>query len=151
MRQLPGHRAQLIMQTTTQETTIVLKTKELCEAILEQPELRTARQNIEKFMSDTSARAQYEGLVSKGQALRQKQQDSVPLSGEEISGFEKERDALMQNPVARAFLDAQEALHNVHQSINQYISKTLELGRVPSEGELSECDGEGGCGCGHNH
>ena len=140
-----------IMQTTTQESAIVLKTRELCQAILEQPELRSARERIDAFMSDDTARAQYEGVITKSQALHQKQQQSVPLTAEEISSFEKDRDALMKNPVARGFLDAQQELHDVHESINQYVSKTLELGRVPTEEDMEAGECGHGCGCGHEH
>ena len=135
------------MQTTTQETQIIQKTKELCQAILDQPDLRSARQRIEAFSADQKSRAQYEGLVAKGQALQQKQQQSQPLGGEEIAQFEKERDALMSNPIARGFLDAQEELHNVHESINQYVTKTLELGRLPTEEDLGGGECGHGCGC----
>jgi len=139
------------MQTTTEESQITQKTKELCQAILDQPELRSARRRITTFMSDEKARALYDGVVSRGQALQQKQQRSVPLMGEEISTFEKEREALLQNPVARGFLDAQEQFHNVHHSINQYVSKTLELGRVPTAADFAAAECGDGCGCGHAH
>ena len=139
-----------IMQTT-ENGVITQKTKELCQAILDQPELRTAQQRIQTFAADQGARAQYEGLMAKGQALQQKQKQSQPLSGEEISSFEKDREALLNNPVARGFLDAQEELHHVHHTINQYVSKTLELGRLPTESDFEEECGHGSCGCGHNH
>jgi cell fate (sporulation/competence/biofilm development) regulator YlbF (YheA/YmcA/DUF963 family) len=139
------------MQTTTTENQIVQKTKELCQAILEQPELRSARDRISTFMSDEKSRAQYEGLMTKGQALQKKQQNSTPLTGEEIAAFEKDRDALLENPGARGFLDAQEEFQNVHKSINEFISKTLELGRVPTESDMDSGDCGEGCGCGHSH
>jgi|SRR5581483_6543129 len=137
------------MQTMT-ESSITQKTKELCQAILDQAELRAARQRIQTFIADEKARTQYESVMARGQALQQKQQQSQPLSGDEISGFEKERDALLSNPVARGFLEAQEELHNVHDAINQYVSKTLELGRLPTDKEMENGCGDG-CGCGHNH
>ena len=140
------------MQTITEETAVTQKTKELCQAILDEPNLRVARQNIERFMADDLAKKQYENLMAKGQALQEKQQRSLPLTGEEVSAFEKERDALMGNPVARDFLDAQEELHHVHKSINQTVSKTLELGRIPNEADFeSEGSCGHGCGCDHNH
>jgi cell fate (sporulation/competence/biofilm development) regulator YlbF (YheA/YmcA/DUF963 family) len=139
------------MQTATQESTIVLKIRELCQTILDQPDLRSARQGIDAFMSNAAARAQYDGVMSKGQALQEKQERSVPLTAEEISAFEKDRDALLKNPVARGFLDAQQEFHDVHKSINQYVSKTLELGRVPTEADLESGECGHGCGCGHNH
>jgi cell fate (sporulation/competence/biofilm development) regulator YlbF (YheA/YmcA/DUF963 family) len=137
---------------TTQDTAITEKTRELCQAILNQPNVRSARQRIDTFVADEKARAQYDGLMAKGQALQQKQQRSQQLTGEEISAFEKEREALLANPVARGFLEAQEEMHHVHQSINQFVSKTLELGRLPTEADFESEEGCGdGCGCGHNH
>jgi cell fate (sporulation/competence/biofilm development) regulator YlbF (YheA/YmcA/DUF963 family) len=138
------------MQTTTEESQITQKTKELCQAIVDEPNMRSIRQRIDAFMGDEKTRSAYDGLVAKGQALQQKQQMATPLSNEEIVDFEKTRDNLLTNPVARDFLDAQEELHNVQESIQQYISKTLELGRVPTEEEISGggC-GHGGCGCHH--
>ncbi len=137
---------------TTQDSVILQKTRELCQALLDQPDMRSARQRIETFIGDEKARTQYEGLMAKGQALQQKQQRSMPLSGDEISAFEKERDELLNNPVARGFLDAQEELHNAHQTINQYVSKTLELGRIPTEADFGDGGHCGdGCGCGHSH
>jgi cell fate (sporulation/competence/biofilm development) regulator YlbF (YheA/YmcA/DUF963 family) len=136
---------------TTQESLITDKTRELCQAILDQPEMRAARQRIQTFVADDKARAQYEGLMAKGQTLQQKQQSSQ-LTAEEISAFEKDREALLGNPVARGFIEAQEEMHHVHQSINQFVSKTLELGRLPTEADFEEEGGCGdGCGCGHNH
>ncbi len=140
-----------IMQTI-QETAINEKTRELCQSIVDQPNFQSARQRIETFIADDKARAQYEGLMAKGQALQQKQQRSEQLTGEEISGFEKEREALLKNPVARGFLEAQEEMHQIQHSISQFVSKTLELGRMPTEADFEEegggC-GSGNCGCSH--
>src|ERR1043165_835255 len=138
------------MQTTMEQSPILEKTKELCQAILDQPTMQAIRLRINAFMGDDQTRAQYDGLVNKGQALQQKQQMSLPLSGEEIADFEQHRDELMKNPVARGFLDAQEELHQVQNSIQKYVNKTLELGRLPTEDELNACCGDhGGCGCSH--
>jgi cell fate (sporulation/competence/biofilm development) regulator YlbF (YheA/YmcA/DUF963 family) len=137
---------------TTQDSLITDKTRELCQAILDQPEMRSARQRIDKFVADDKARAQYEGLMAKGQALQQKQQRAEKLTDAEIASFEQEREAVLSNPVARGFLEAQEEMHNVHHSINQFVSKTLELGRMPTEADFGEEGSCGhGCGCGHSH
>lgn len=124
------------------------KTRELCELLLEEPNMKALRQRIEDFMGDEKVREQYDGLVSKGQALQQKQQMSAALTDEEIADFEQHRDAVLSNPVARGFLDAQQEMRQVQQTISQYVNKTLELGRLPSAEELSQggC-GHGGCGC----
>ena len=124
------------MQTLIEETPVLQKTKELCQAILDQPNMQDVRKRIDAFISDEKTRAQYDSLMSKGQALQQKQQASMALTGEEISDFEQHREELLKNPVARGFLDAQEELHQVQESIHQYVNKTLELGRMPTEEDL---------------
>jgi len=137
------------METTTEESVILAKTKELCQAILDEPNLREVRQRMEAFMGNDEARSLYDGLVTKGQALQQKQQLSLPVSGEEVADFEQHRTALFNNPVARDFLDAQEQFQQVQESVQQYVSKTLELGRLPSEEEMNGGSCGHGCGCSH--
>ena len=138
------------MESTIEETTITRKTRELCQTILDEPSMQALRQRIDAFMADEQTKTQYDRLIAKGQALQEKQQQSQPLTGEEISDFEQHRDALLKNPVAREFLDAQQELHEVQESIHKYVSKTLELGRLPSEDELcSGGCGDHGCGCSH--
>ncbi len=137
------------MQTAIEETAVISKTKELCQAILDQPNMPSIRQRVDAFMGDEETRAHYDALMNKGQALEQKQQLSLPLSGEEITDFEQHREALLNNPVARGFLDAQEELHQVQESIQHYVSKTLELGRVPTDEEMSGGSCGHGCSCGH--
>ena len=130
-------------------TKIEEKTRELCQTIVEQPEMISIRKRIDTFLSDSKARGQYETVMSKGQALQEKQAQSQPLEGAEITDFEKHRDALLKNTVARGFLDAQEELHEIQHSIQKHIAKTLELGRIPTEKEFE--DGECGHGCGCHH
>ncbi len=131
-----------------EQTPIMQKTKELCQTILDQPDMQSLRQRIDAFMGDEGSRNQYESLVNKSQFLQQTQQ-SRPLAPEEIAEFEKEREALMNNPVARGFLDAQEEMHHVQQTVHQYVSKTLELGRLPTEDDLGGGSCGHGCGCSH--
>ena len=139
------------MPTQIEENPVTQKTRELCQAIVDLPNLRAARQRIDAFLSNAAARGQYESLIAKGQTLQEKQQNSVPLDGTEIADFEKQRDALLATPVARGFLDAQEELHDLQHSIQKFVSKTLETGRVPTAEDLGdgECDGHDSCGCHH--
>ena len=138
-----------LMLTEIEENAVTEKTVELCNTILAQPNMTSIRQRIDAFMADDKSRTQYETLMVKGQALNDKQQRSLPLSGEEISDFEKHREELLGNPVARGFLDAQEALHEIQESVQKYVAKTLELGRVPTEDDLGGGSCGHGCGCHH--
>ncbi|MGH7952556.1 MAG: YlbF family regulator [Limisphaerales bacterium] len=130
-------------------TKIEEKTQELCQAIIAQPEMAAIRKHIDTFMSDASARGQYDTVTVKGQALHEKQHQGKTLQSAEIADFEKSREVLLANPIARDFLDAQEELHAMQSSIQKRISKTLELGRVPTAEDLTEESCGEGCGCHH--
>ena len=128
-------------------TKIEEKTRELCQTIVDQPEMTSIRRRIDAFLADAGARGQYETVMSKGNALHEKQHNGLTLDGVEIADFEKHRDELLKNPAARGFLDAQEELHQLQHSIQKQVSKTFELGRVPTEADLEEGSCGHGCGC----
>ncbi|HEV2318919.1 MAG TPA: YlbF family regulator [Verrucomicrobiae bacterium] len=133
-------------------TMIEDKTRELCQTIVAQPQWTSIRNRIEAFMSDEAARGQFDAVNTKGRSLHERQHNGQPLNGQEIADFEKQRDALLQNPVARGFLEAQDELHEIQHSVQKYLSKTLQLGRVPTEADFKEDEGScghGGCGCQH--
>jgi cell fate (sporulation/competence/biofilm development) regulator YlbF (YheA/YmcA/DUF963 family) len=130
-------------------TKIEEKTLELCQTIVEQPEMQAIRKRIDSFMADTGARGQYETVMSKGNALHEKQHNGQSLDASEIADFEKHRDDLLKNPAARDYLDAQEELHEMQHSIQKHVSKTIQLGRVPTEADLEEGSCGHGCGCHH--
>ncbi len=132
-------------------TKIETKTNELCEAILEQIQSGGIRKRIDTFLADSSARGQYELLMSKGQALQEKQHQGQQLDPVEISAFEKDRDTLLKNPVASSFLDAQEEMHELQSSVQKIVAKTIELGRLPAAEDLAEGSCGHGCGCHPEH
>jgi cell fate (sporulation/competence/biofilm development) regulator YlbF (YheA/YmcA/DUF963 family) len=129
------------------------KTLELCEALVQQSQFQNIRQRIDAFMGDADAQLQYQTVNEKGRALHQRQHSGPPLTDSEISAFEASRDALLANPVAKNFIEAQQEMHHIQEEVGQYVGKTFELGRVPNESELADecCGGEGGGGCGCSH
>lgn len=138
------------MSTVATESLVAQKTRELCEAILNDPTYTMQKRRIETFLANDSAKAAYQSLAEKGEHLNHKQQQGVRLSPEEIADYEKDRDALVANPIAAGFIEAQREMHKVQEEVNQYVSKTLEIGRVPTEEEMSDGGGCGsGCGCHH--
>lgn len=141
------------MHTQTEETVVIQKTRELCQTILDQPEVRSLREKMETFLADDATRGQYESLVGKGDLLQQKRQAGLPLDEAEIDDFENHREAFLKNPVARGFLDAQDEMQKIQQTVSQYVGKTFELGRVPEASDLDSgcCGGGGGHGCGCSH
>jgi cell fate (sporulation/competence/biofilm development) regulator YlbF (YheA/YmcA/DUF963 family) len=131
---------------------VELKTQELCEAILQHLQTANVRSRIDTFLADASARGAYEALMNKGQALQEKQHGGQQLDAAEISAFEKDRDALLKNPVATGFLDAQEEMHELQHLVSKRVNKTIELGRIPTAEDLNGgCCGGGGHDHGHSH
>ena len=137
------------MPTQIEENAILGKTRELCQAIVDQPKMASIRQRIDVFLADATARAQFETVMSKGQTLQEEQGRGLQPDSIEIADFEKHRDVLLKNPVAQGFLGAREELHEIQHSIQKYVSKTLELGRVPTEADLGDGSCGGGCDCHH--
>ena len=132
-------------------TVIENKARELCETIVSQPQWTSIRNRIDAFLSDDATRGQFDAVNDKGRSLHEKQHNGQPLNGQEIADFEKQRDALLKNPVARGFLEAQDELHEIQSSVQKYVSKTLQLGRVPTEADFKQDEGSCGDGCGCHH
>jgi cell fate (sporulation/competence/biofilm development) regulator YlbF (YheA/YmcA/DUF963 family) len=136
------------MSTTMQETDVLTqKIEELCQTILNQPETKSIRQRIDAFNADTAAQKQYETLAERGEYLQHKQQQGSQLTDAEIAEFEKHREAFFANPVAKGFVDAQQQMHKMQDSVTKYVSKTLELGRVPAAEDMESGSCGSGCGC----
>ncbi len=135
--------------STITEDAIIEKTKELCQTIVDQPEFRSLRRQVDAFMANEESKQQYQLVVEKGEALQQKQQMGAALSPDEIADFEKHRETLVNNPIARGFLDAQQEMQKVQQSVGQYVAKTLELGRMPTADDFGSDSCGHGCGCHH--
>jgi cell fate (sporulation/competence/biofilm development) regulator YlbF (YheA/YmcA/DUF963 family) len=133
----------------TEETLVLQKTRELCEALLEQPEFKVIRQQIDRFMANDEARSLYDSLNEKGEYLHHKQHQGVALSEQEIAGYEKDRTTFFSNSVAKDFINAQEEMRKLQDAISQYVGKTFELGRIPTEDDLNGGGCGTGCGCHH--
>lgn len=131
----------------TAEERIIQKTRDLCQTIVEQPEFQTIRQRIDAFLADDGAKNQYQQLAEKSQMLQHRQETGSALNSEEVFAFEKEQEALFSNPVARGFIEAQREMHQVQQTVNQYVSKTFELGRIPTAEDFGGGSCGHGCGC----
>jgi len=138
------------MIATETNVTIAAKTTELCEAILSDPEFQRLRGQIAAFLDDEPARGQYDTLSLKGQMLQQKQQMGMQLTEQEIEEFNQHLDALLNNPIAKNFLDAQREVSTIQDYVMKHVSKTFELGRLPTQDDMDDggcCNDSGGCGC----
>src|SRR5262249_39763865 len=103
------------MLTDLQKGAVILKTRELCQTILEQPDFAELRRQIDAFMGDEAVKTQCRELSEKGSVLQHKQQTGMMVDMNEINAFEQQREAFLNNPVAQGFLDAQQTVHNVQE------------------------------------
>ena len=104
------------------------------------------RKRIDTFLSDAGARSQYESVASKGQALHDKQHGGQPLEGADISDLKNIATPAAKSRGAR-FSGCAGGASRIQHSIQKYVSKTLELGRVPNDADLEEGSCGDGCGC----
>lgn len=138
------------MKTAASEvSTIEKRIQELCEAIVADSGIKTARDQAETFLADEEAVALYRDMATLGRSLHHKQHQ-----GEEPTPMEMNRYTDLQNrcdahPLVSAFIEAQETLGDVAELVNKYVSKTLERGSVPSESEVRSGGCGEGCGCHH--
>jgi cell fate (sporulation/competence/biofilm development) regulator YlbF (YheA/YmcA/DUF963 family) len=141
------------MNTTFEMDKIREKTEELCRLILEQPAFPDIKAKINSFLMDKEAQAVYDEAIEKQRALQEKQQQGLPFDEDEFADFQASREKLYANPVARDFLSAYEEVDKLQNLIVQYVMKTIELEKVPTEADLGggcACGGGGACACGAN-
>lgn len=134
------------MSLTQTDGAVMTKVRELCATLAADPAFHQIRDRIGAFMADEQAQMQYEDVAALSQALQHKQRQGIRLTEEEISDFETRRDQLLDNPVAKGYLDAQEEMHAIRQSVATYVMKTFELGRLPGADDFHNCGN--GCSCG---
>lgn len=135
------------MAHTLNDGPVMAKTLELCETILAQPDFRNLKQSIETFLADETAKQLYRTVAEKGEHLHHKQHQGVQLGDDEIADYEQHRQALMASPVALGFLEAQESMRQIQDTVTKYVTKTLEIGRVPGAEDFESCGS--GCSCHH--
>lgn len=136
------------MNLLEDDSTVMGKTRDLCETIANDSDYRDLFRKVEKFLGDDEARLSYQSVHESGQALNQKQQSGLQLSESEIAEFEGARSELLNNPIASDFMQAQQTLEALQSSVSRMVGMTLELGRVPTPEDIAQATGGGCCGGG---
>jgi cell fate (sporulation/competence/biofilm development) regulator YlbF (YheA/YmcA/DUF963 family) len=122
------------------------KIRELCEALLEDENVVSARGRVAGFMNNPAATAGYGKLAELSEQLQRKEMAGEPITEEEGQAFEALRKSTLSEPPVQAFMEARGMLQEIESFIMAYVSRTLELGRIPRENELVANQGGGGCG-----
>ena len=129
------------------ETPVIEKTKELCNVLVNQASFKELQAQIQDFMDSSEVQEMYKGLGDKQGILQQKQEAGMPLTDEEIADFNKDREAVLANPVAKGFIDSQQSMKDLQKTLTAYLSLTFERGRCPTADEVDESQNASGGGC----
>lgn len=137
------------MNLLDDQSQVMEKTRELCQAITQNDQFQSLLKQVNAFLDDESARLAFQSVQERGQELNEKQRAGLELSDQEVRDFESARSEVFENPLSRNFLDAQQTLESLQQTVHQYLSHTLQTGEIPSPEDLAPKDGccGGGCGC----
>ncbi len=119
------------------------KIVELCETLVADAGLQSARAQAEAFLADEQAVSLYREMATMGRALHQKQHNGEEPTDAEIGRFTSLQDRCDENEVILSFVKAQDTLRGVAEVVTSFVGKSLESGAVPSEDEVF---GKGGCG-----
>ena len=135
---------------TLESTSIKEKALELCQFVADAPEFAEAHQTIQKFIDDDEAKAVYGKLQEKSHQLHQLSHQGQKPSDADLDELNSLQKAVAANPLAAAFVGAENQLDDTFRTVTKLLQKTLQLGRVPTEEDLAEsdCCSSGGCGCG---
>ncbi|WP_395743942.1 YlbF family regulator [Prosthecobacter sp.] len=126
---------------------ITSKIVELCETLVSDAEVQSAREKAEAFLADESAVSLYREMATLGRSLHQKQHHGEEPTGEEVSRFTDLQDKCEENQAISSFLEAQDILRGIAEVVNGYVGKSLERGKVPTEAEVFPQGCGEGCGC----
>lgn len=139
------------MPLLSEKSPIIEMTEKLCATILEQPEYKEISEKINKFSVDEHAKQMYQSVYEHQMRLQEKQQRGIPITEEESEAFQMKYEALLELETARGFIEAQQMIEEIEQTIYSYIANTIKLGRVPRPEDFIQggaCGCGGSCGCG---
>lgn len=127
---------------------ITAQIESLCAAIAADPEVQSARVAAEAFLADDQAVTLYREVMNLGRTLEQRHRSGVELEAGDLARFQSLQDQADQHEGIQRFMAAQDSLQTVANTVNGFITKTLEKGSVPDLDEVmgGGCCG-GGCGC----
>ena len=149
------------MNTTPLQQDLLDATTTLCNALAQSPQIIAAKARIGLFFQNPDATKLFEEVNAYGEELRSKHLAGMPPTEEEIEKFDKLRASVIENELARGFLEARQSVDALLATINQYLGMSIDMGRAPTPEEVEEsakraasascscggdCDGDCSCG-----
>jgi len=135
------------MESTTKDSPITRKTLELCQTIVSQADFQSLKAKLDSFMRDEVVKFQFQQINELNEILQMRQQSGMEIKEAEIAQFEVLREDLMKNPVAQGYIEAQQEMQKLHETIGRFVNKTFELGRLPEYEDVFDGSCGSGCGC----
>ena len=133
------------MHIISEDSPVQQKIRDLCQAIVDHPEFGEILQRNLSFQADSALQQQLQQLNETMAQLQEKQQQGQPLTESEMAAFEQLRSDFLKQPLATAYVEAQQEVQAVRKVVGQYVSRTFELGRMPQKEDLASCGH--GCEC----
>lgn len=112
-----------------------------------------AKARIGLFYQNSDATDLFRKVNEYGEKLRNKSMEGMPPSEEEIAKFDSLRQAVVDNPLCKGFLDARQELDDMLAAVSQYLVLAINKGSSPTDEEvadslarqMSTCSCGGGC------
>ncbi|MEO0444437.1 MAG: YlbF family regulator [Verrucomicrobiota bacterium] len=139
------------MNAPAQATRIQAKTRELCQTILDDASFAEAITRIQAFTQDKEAQRLYGTWQERGRAMHQLTHHGHTPTEEDVAELERCKAAVINNPTALAFEEAENQLNSIFGDVMKWVQTTLQKGRMPTEEDFASsgcCGGGGGGGCG---
>lgn len=85
-----------------------------------------------------------------GDELRNKHLSGMPPSEDEIAKFDSMRQAVVDNPLCKGYLEARDEIDRLLSTVNSYLCLAIDKGRAPSDEEVAELMNQqvSSCSCG---
>lgn len=126
-------------------------TTKLCNALASDQKIISAKARIGLFFQNADATKLFQEVNTYGEELRNKHLAGMPPTEEEIAKFDELRKAVVENDLARGFLEARQQIDEILGTINQFLGMSIDLGRAPSPEEVEEARKQAmsaSCSCG---
>lgn len=138
------------MNTSLNPELVELTTK-LCDALAQDQKIISSKARIGLFFQNADATKLFQDVNNYGEELRNKHLAGMAPTEEEIAKFDELRQAVVENDLARGFLEARQQIDEVLGTINQFLGMSIDLGRAPSLEEVEEARKQSmsaSCSCG---
>lgn len=133
--------------TATLATPIEQSLQALCHAIATDPGVLAAREQAEAFLADDQAVGLYRDMMNLARLLEDRHRAGEDIADDEVRVLDDLQEKADANELIRTFQTVQDTLQNVASTVNAYVTKTLEKGRVPAPEEMVSGSCGTGCGC----